>query len=109
MFVRGLPVTLHFGDGLAVARSVLAESRPDLPLFFVDGDHSFESVHKELKGIKEVAPRAVVLAHDTFLQDSESGYNCGPYEAIKKFVTENHLPVQHTNLGLPGMSLIYWL
>jgi cephalosporin hydroxylase len=108
-FVRGLPVTLHLGDGLSVARTVLAEIKPHLPLFFMDGDHSFESVYNELNCIKEIAPRAVLLVHDTFLQGSESGYNCGPYEALKKFTDKNRLPVQSTVLGLPGMSLSYWL
>ncbi len=109
IFVRGLPVALHLGDGLSVARNVLAETRPGLPLFFVDGDHTFESVNNELNCIKEIASRAVVLVHDTFLQGSESGYNCGPYEALKKFINENCLPIQSTILGMPGMSLTYWL
>jgi cephalosporin hydroxylase len=109
IFVRGLPVSLHLGDGLTIARKVLAEAKPLLPLFFVDGDHSFESVHNELTVIKEISPRAVILAHDTFLQEPRSGYNCGPYEALKKFTDDNRLPLQSTILGLPGMSLTYWL
>jgi cephalosporin hydroxylase len=109
LFVRGLPVMLHIGDGLTVARNILAEAGPGLPLFFVDGDHSFEAVHTELKSIKEIAPRAVVLIHDAFFQGPEASYNCGPYEALTKFVEENHLPIQSTILGLPGMSLTYWL
>lgn len=109
IFVRGRPVTLHLGDGLTVARKVLFERNPNLPLFFVDGDHSYASVQNELNGIKRMAPRAVVLAHDTFLQGSESGYNCGPYEALGEFATHHQLPVQTTVLGLPGMSLTYWL
>jgi cephalosporin hydroxylase len=108
MFVRGLPVKLHIGDGLAIARDLLAEAQPRLPLFFVDGDHSFESVQHELVYLKEFVPRAVVLAHDTFFQGSEAGYNCGPYEAMKKFADEYHLPIESTVLGLPGMSLTYW-
>lgn len=109
MFVRGLPVTLHLGDGLTVARNILAEAGSGLPLFFVDGDHSFEAVHTELKQIKKIGSRAVVVVHDTFFQGPESGYNCGPYEALTKFAKENHLPIQSTVLGLPGMSLTYWL
>ena len=53
MFVRGLPVTLHLGDGLTIARKVLPEVNPNLPLFFVDGDHSYASVKNELNGIKK--------------------------------------------------------
>jgi cephalosporin hydroxylase len=108
-FVRGLPVTLHLGDGLTIAREVIQTEKFGLPLFFVDGDHSFASVQNELKSIREMAPCAVVLAHDTFLQSAGSGYNCGPYEAIREFTTQHQLPFQSTILGLPGMSLTYWI
>lgn len=109
LYVRKLPVTLHLGDGLTVASKVLSEIAPKLPLFFVDGDHRYTSVQNELRGIKNMAPRAVVLAHDTFLQGTESGYNCGPHEALQEFAAQYQLPVQSTSLGLPGMSLTYWL
>ena len=108
-FVRGLPVALYIGDGLTIARKVLVEIKPNLPLFFLDGDHSFESVWKELNGIKEIASHAVILAHDVFLQGTESGYNYGPYEALSKFTSHYHLPFQFTILSLPGMGLTYWL
>ena len=108
-FVRGLPVALHLGDGLTVARQIIRAQEPVLPLFFLDGDHSYESVRDELNGIKDMVPRAVILAHDTFFQGKEFGYNCGPYEALSKFISQYHLPLQSTNLGLPGMSLTYWL
>lgn len=109
VFVRGLPVALHAGDGLTISRELLSGGRPDFPLFFVDGDHSYVSVENELNGIKSMTPRAVVLAHDTFLQGPESGYNCGPYEALNKFAAHHQLPIYSTILGLPGMSLTYWL
>lgn len=109
VFLHGLPVMLHLGDGLTIAKKVLTELKPNLPLFFVDGDHSYASVQNELNGIKSMAPRAIVLAHDTFFQGPESGYNCGPYEAIKEFALQNQLPLESTILGLPGMSLTYWL
>ena len=108
-FVRGLPVALYTGDGLTIARKIFIEIKPNLTLFFIDGDHSFESVSKELDGIKEMASRAVILAHDVFLQGTESGYNCGPYEALINFTSYNRLPFQSTVLGLPGMGLTYWL
>jgi cephalosporin hydroxylase len=106
--VRRLPVMLHLGDGLTIARQVIQKEKPDLPLFFIDGDHSFASVQNELKGIHNMAPQAVVLAHDTFWQGGESGYNCGPAEALSEFATQHKLPLQTTLLGLPGMSLTYW-
>lgn len=107
--VRKLPVILHLGDGLTVAGKVLAEKKNKLPLFFLDGDHSYASVQNELNGLKSMSPHAVVLAHDTFLQGSESGYNCGPYQALSEFTAQYRLPFQSTSLGLPGMSLTYWL
>jgi len=109
LFIRNLPVIRHLGDGLTVARKIIAEVNPKLVLFFVDGDHSFASIRDELNGIKCMAPRAVVLVHDTFLQGSESGYNCGPYSAIKEFTAQHQLEYQATILGLPGMCLTYWL
>lgn len=108
IYLRGLPVSLHLGDGVTVAKEIVTHLKPKLPLFFVDGDHSFESVSNELKSIKEICRSAVVLVHDTFFQGSESKYNCGPYEALKEFTDNNRLPRQATVLGLPGMSLTYW-
>jgi cephalosporin hydroxylase len=108
-FVRGTSVALHLGDGLTVAGDILKSQKTALPLFFIDGDHSFESVYNELNGIRELTSHAVILAHDTFLQGAESGYNCGPYEAISKFTAQHQLPLLSTILGLPGMSLTYWL
>jgi predicted O-methyltransferase YrrM len=108
-FVRGLPVTLHLGDGLTVARQILQTKEHRLPLFFVDGDHGFDSVRNELNDIKEMARRAVILAHDTFFQGAESGYNCGPFDAMSEFTKRHQLPLQSTILGLPGMSVTYWL
>lgn len=109
MFVRDLPVRLHLGDGPSVASEVLKELKPKLPMFFLDGDHSFASVQNELKVINSVTKRAVILVHDSFYQGPESGYNIGPFQALNDFAAQNHLPIQSTILGLPGMSLTYWL
>lgn len=110
--VRGLKgVFLHQGDGLETSLQLYNNFRERgcRPLFFVDGDHSYESVKRELCGILSTVPEAPVLVHDTFYQSKESGYNIGPYQAI-----EDTLAVQPhkykkiaVGLGLPGMTLLY--
>ena len=108
-FVRGLPVTLHEGDGLSVARELHATIGPaGSPLFFLDGDHEYETVLRELQGIRGFARSATVLVHDTFNQDAQSAYNIGPFRALAEFAAARRTPVHSTALGLPGMSLTYW-
>ncbi|KKQ33961.1 MAG: hypothetical protein US50_C0067G0009, partial [Candidatus Nomurabacteria bacterium GW2011_GWB1_37_5] len=77
--VRGLRnVTLHQGDGLDKSLEIIKGITNDFkPLFYVDGDHSYESVKRELSGIIESVPNAVILLHDTFYQSSQSNYNIG--------------------------------
>ena len=106
--VKGTAVHLHLGDGMSIAREILTEKKPVQPLFFLDGDHAYETVRSELASLKEIAPRAVVLAHDTFYQKVSSKYNIGPYQAITEFTSKYSLPLYSTVLGLPGMSLTYW-
>lgn len=107
-FVRGLPVTLHLGDGVSVARELVRAKRPSSALFFLDGDHAYDTVSRELAALRATAPSAAVLLHDTFNQGRESGYNVGPYRALMEFALEHDLAVHHAALGLPGMSLVYW-
>jgi cephalosporin hydroxylase len=103
-------VVLHQGDGLDKSIEI-ADSLEDNSniLFFLDGDHEYESVFRELNGIYEHFPNAVILAHDTFYQSSESNYNIGPNLAIKNFLDKHpdHYKSLSTNLGLPGMTLLY--
>lgn len=114
LFVKNIDkVKLHQGDGLDVSLA-LYKNIKDLrtkacPLFFLDGDHEFHSVKRELKGIMESAPKAWVLIHDTFSQSSQSGYNTGPYRAIQTALKEksHKYKVLSTNTGLPGMTLLY--
>lgn len=111
--VRGLPgVHLHQGDGLDIAlqiwRSVPHKPRP---LFLLDGDHSYQSVYRELRGITTEIPDANVLLHDTFYQSLESAYNVGPYRAIEDLLRSNGARYRRidSGLGLPGMTLLYQL
>lgn len=109
--VRGLErIHLHRGDGVKVAMEQWERlGRPERPLFFVDGDHAYESVREELSEIFATVSDASVLAHDTFFQSTDSNYNVGPALAIKeitaKFPTRFH--VIHSGLGLPGMTLLF--
>jgi hypothetical protein len=107
--VRGLTaVHLHQGDGLDVSLALYRCERPRPALFFVDGDHGYESVHRELTGILDAAPEAAVLLHDTFWQRPQSGYNVGPNRAIGDVLASRiGYRTFSPDLGLPGMTLVY--
>ena len=108
--VRGLAgVHLHRGDGVAVALEQWDRlGRPSRPLFFLDGDHAYESVLRELGAIFDTVADASVLAHDTFYQSAESGYNVGPARAIEDVVARfpGRFTTITSGLGLPGMTLL---
>jgi len=109
MLVKGKNnVTLHQADGLIKSLEIYKKENPKgNVLFFVDGDHSYESVKKELKTILENIPQAIVILHDTFYQSSESGYNIGPFVAVNEVVNTDKYSIISTQMGLPGMSLVY--
>jgi len=111
--VRNKPgVSLHLGDGLDTSLSI-CQTMPEggRALFFVDGDHSYESVRRELAAILTEVMNPVVLLHDTFYQSSDSGYNIGPFEAVRDVLREQadstQFRVLALNTGLPGMTMIY--
>lgn len=109
--VQGLAgVTLHQGDGLTTSLSLWEEAgRPQRPLFFLDGDHSYASVRREIDGILAVVPDPVLLLHDTFLQSPECGYNIGPRQAVEESLAAHpgRFHAVHSGLSLPGMTLLY--
>lgn len=109
--VRGLSrVVLHQGDGaetsLAVWRAAGCKPRP---LFLVDGDHSYDSVHRELTMIVREVPDPGVLVHDSFYQSSASGYNVGPHDAMAAALAAvpGRFRSLQSGMGLPGMTLLY--
>jgi cephalosporin hydroxylase len=111
ILVRNIPaVTLHQGDGLETALRLWREggNRPG-PLFMLDGDHSYASVSRELAGVMDAAPNAVILAHDTFYQSAGSNYNIGPYQAIEESLAARPGRYRRisTNTGLPGLTLLF--
>ncbi|MDP2385903.1 MAG: class I SAM-dependent methyltransferase [Bacteroidota bacterium] len=109
--VKGIKeVQLHQADGLECSLGLIKQKAPKgKVLFFVDGDHSYESVKKELETILEHVPDAVVLLHDTFYQSEEAKYNVGPHKAVKEVMAKHgeKYTVLSINMGLPGMSLVY--
>ena len=105
-------VILHQGDGLTTSLKICRKnSIKKSVLFFLDGDHKYQSVKRELIGIVENVPEANILIHDTFYQSSNSGYNIGPFKAINTVLKllPNNYKVFSTKLGLPGMTLLYKL
>ena len=104
-------VTLHQADGLSRAIELYQQQRQNRTLVFIDGDHSYESVYRELNGVISAMPNAHILLHDTFYQSEQSGYNIGPYRAITETLAA--MPgvyrVMSTTTGLPGMTLLYRL
>jgi cephalosporin hydroxylase len=110
--VRGLEgVMLHQGDGLDTSLQILSccKSAAVSPLFFIDGDHSYESVRRELGEVIDKVSAANILLHDTFFQSMNSGYNIGPYLAIEAVLGEraHSFRVLSQNIGLPGMTLLW--
>lgn len=111
IFVKGLKeVTLHYGDGLTKTLEIYGKtSKVSAPLIFIDGDHSYESVRRELEGIIQNIPGANILLHDTFYQSKASGYNIGPHKAIADTLSTmpHNYKLMSTSMGLPGMTLLY--
>lgn len=101
--VRGLKgISLHQGDGVSVALSLLTEEdrRTGRILFFVDGDHAYASVKRELEAIVHSGCWSGILMHDTFHRND-------PYRALRNvFGERDDVMLFSTVLGLPGMTLI---
>ena len=110
--VKHIPeVMLHRGDGLDESLRICDSLRDvDIkPLFFLDGDHEYASVSRELFGIMTSVPNAVILVHDTFYQSPEAGYNVGPHRAIQDALrsASNHYRTISATTGLPGLTLLF--
>ena len=116
MYINNIPeISCHRGDGIETSIKIWNNcGTPRNIIFFLDGDHSYETVNRELKLIIDQAPASPkgILIHDTFYQSEGSGYNIGPYKAIqdnwKTFENEGY-KIYSSLLGLPGITLIYKL
>jgi cephalosporin hydroxylase len=103
-------VHMHQGDGVTTALALWdAEEEKGRPLFFLDGDHSYESVSRELRAVDSHLGEASFLIHDTLSQSAEANYNTGPFRAVRDFLGD--VPDRYARiderLGLPGMTLLY--
>ncbi len=110
--VKGLnKVHLYQEDGLKKSFDIFNESTiaNKRAFFYLDGDHSYETVYHELATILNKMPDAIVLLHDTFYQSEDSQYNIGPFKAIDDVLSESAILYNRveTKMGLPGMTLIY--
>lgn len=104
-------VSLYQADGLSKSIELYQRRSQDRTLVFIDGDHSYESVRRELAGIVEAMPNAAILLHDTYYQSEQSGYNIGPYKAVTEMLATmpGKYRVMSMMTGLPGMTLLYKL
>lgn len=101
-------VKLYQGDGALTALDLWKSAgNKSAPLFFLDGDHSYESVKRELGLIHGSIGDASCLIHDSFFQSEESGYNVGPFLAVRDFLSNVPEKFRHidAHLGLAGMTL----
>lgn len=99
-------VTLIQGDGVVEALKIY-NKKPMTSLFFLDGDHEYKSVKRELELLNNSVDKPAILAHDTFYQTEESEYNIGPHKAVEEFLKKNKkFRKVEFNLGLPGMTLL---
>ena len=110
-FIRHIPaINIYRGDGLETAVGIAAGlPRGSRLLFFLDGDHSYETVLRELSDICCRFPGACIILHDTFYQSPASGYNIGPWQAIQTVLEKSagRYQVVETQTGLPGMTVLY--
>lgn len=104
-------VELHYGDGVDTAVQLYKDKyQGQKVLFFVDGDHEYGTVKRELDTIySAVGKNLYVLSHDTLFQRPESGYNIGPFTAGEEFLQAHpgEFETRRQELGLPGMTFIF--
>jgi cephalosporin hydroxylase len=107
--VENIPqVKLLQGDGVTKALEIYASVPKCKPLFFLDGDHEYKSIKRELQLIFKHTKKANILIHDTFYQSKKSQYNIGPYKAVTEFHKKHpKFKAIATKFGLPGMTLLY--
>lgn len=68
--VKNVPVNLHVGDGVTVAMGLC--ERFSRPLFFLDDNHEYRHVLRQLETIHQRKP-GVMLMHDVFRMETVAG------------------------------------
>jgi cephalosporin hydroxylase len=105
-FIKRLPIRQHIRDGYEGALEIIQSQPQARYLVFLDGDHSFRAVRRELELAKLLPSGSGILVHDTFFQPGSS-YNHGPFLAVEEFRKEfTFKQVIHLQSGLPGMSYL---
>jgi len=106
LLLKNKAVNLHRGDGAEKAVELIKNAGDVEPLCMLDGDHSYQTVRRELATISEVAPLATILIHDTFQQ--ENGDQSGAFLAAEEFISAktNIRQIISCNVGRPGLTLI---
>jgi predicted O-methyltransferase YrrM len=95
------------GDGAETANKLLEDVFESV-LVYVDGDHSRESVKRDLAIWDKLPQGSGILAHDVFYQ-TPSTYNVGPWQSFQELLQaqkSNISQVQWQLLGLPGMAFV---
>jgi cephalosporin hydroxylase len=86
------------GDGVTLALTMWAtnfEGGYHKPLFFIDGDHSYFAVYREIALIDRMVPNAVIILHDT---------NDGPGLAAEKWVADQRRHTYKSIVGRTGIG-----
>lgn len=103
-------VELMLGDGLDTSFKYLSKLDKKLirPQFFLDGDHSYDTVHREAFAIAKKYSKACIIIHDTFYQIPSSNYNVGPRKVVDELLKTYPTRYFQINslLGLPGMTVL---
>lgn len=69
-------VKQRYGDGVTEALLMWVKwGCPDRSIFFVDGDHSYNNVARELATIARITQKATILLHDTNGPPGDAAYN----------------------------------
>ena len=96
------------GDGVTESLKIQDKvKKNNKPLFYLDGDHGYKSIKRELFLIGKHANHATIIIHDTFYQTKKSKYNIGPHKAIQDFLkVQLNYKIYTTHFGLPGMTVL---
>ena len=95
----------HIGDGFTIATEILSGRPAATALVYLDDDHSYENVRRELQLVALIR-EGCVLVHDSFYQP-EPAYDRGVYRAIEDSLPDlNVAQVISLQIGRPGMSYL---
>jgi len=106
-YLSGTGVNQNVGDGVEIANKILKDTL-EPALVYIDGDHSRESVKRDLAIWDKLPSKSGILVHDVFFQ-TPSNYNIGPWQSLQEFQKEQKSKISQVQwqlLGLPGMAFV---